>query len=74
MAKSLFIHTTPLPKPLALHLCKGRRPRVGEQLLASRLDGTVRQGEFEVLGEELLDVGAADVFGVVDLDDLEDLL
>ena len=31
------------------------------------------EGELEVLGEELLDVGAADVLGVVDLDDLEDL-
>lgn len=33
----------------------------------------MRQRELEVLGEELLDVGAADVLGVVDLDDLEDL-
>lgn len=73
MAKSLFIHTLLFPEPPALHLCKGRRPRVGEDLLASRLDGTVGQGELEVLGEELLDVGAADALSVVDLDNLEDL-
>lgn len=73
MAKSLFIHTLLFPETPALHLCKGRRPRVGEELLASRLDGTVGQGELEVLGEELLDVGAADALGVVNLDDLEDL-
>lgn len=69
----LFIHTLLLPKPLTSHLCEGRWPRVGEDLLASRLGSAVRQRELEVLGEELLDVGAADVLGVVDLDDLEDL-
>lgn len=74
MAVSLsFIHTLLLPKPLTSHLCEGRRPRVSEDLLASRLGGAVRQRELEVLGEELLDVGAADVLGVVDLDNLEDL-
>ena len=31
------------------------------------------QRELEVLGEELLDVGAADVIGLLYLDDLEDL-
>ena len=55
------------------HLCKGRRARVSVQLLASGLDGTVGQREFEVLGEELLDVGAADAVGLGDLDDLDDL-
>jgi hypothetical protein len=73
MAVSLsFIHILLLPKPLTSHLCEGRWPRVGEDLLASRLGSAVRQRELEVLGEELLDVGAADVLGVVDLDDLED--
>ena len=33
----------------------------------------VRQRELEVLGEELADVRAADVVGLLDLDDLEDL-
>lgn len=31
------------------------------------------QRELEVLGEELLDVGAADGVGLLDLNDLEDL-
>lgn len=31
------------------------------------------QRELEVLGEELLDVGAADVLGLLDLDDLQDV-
>jgi len=33
----------------------------------------VRQRELEVLGEELLDVRAADVVGLGHLDDLQDL-
>tara|TARA_R110002060_G_scaffold51884_3_gene62909 strand:- start:1463 stop:1684 length:222 start_codon:yes stop_codon:yes gene_type:complete len=33
----------------------------------------VRKGEFEVLGEELLDVWALDIIGLLELDDLEDL-
>jgi hypothetical protein len=33
----------------------------------------VGHGELEVLGEELLDVGAADIGGLLDLNDLEDL-
>lgn len=33
----------------------------------------MREGELEVLSEELLDVGAADRLGLLDLDDLEDL-
>jgi hypothetical protein len=35
---------------------------------------TVRKREFEVLGEELLDVWALDVVGLLELDNLEDLL
>lgn len=34
---------------------------------------TVRKGELEALGEELLDVRPPDVGGLLDLDDLEDL-
>ena len=45
----------------------------GEDLLAGGLGDTVGKRELEVLGEELLDVGAADVLGLLDLDDLEDL-
>lgn len=44
-----------------------------EDLLASGLGNTVGEGELEVLGEELLDVGAADVVGLLDLNNLEDL-
>lgn len=31
------------------------------------------EGEFEVLGEQLLDIGPADVVGLFDLDYLQDL-
>ena len=33
----------------------------------------MRQGELEVLGQKLLDVGAADVLGLLNLNDLEDV-
>jgi hypothetical protein len=33
----------------------------------------VREREFEVLGEELLDVGALNVIGLLELNNLEDL-
>ncbi len=33
----------------------------------------MREGEFQVAGDQLLDVRALDVVGVRDLDDLEDL-
>jgi hypothetical protein len=44
-----------------------------KDLLARVLVDTVGKREFEVLGEELLDVGAANVIGLLDLDNLEDL-
>lgn len=44
-----------------------------EDLLAGSLGNAVGKGELEVLAEELLDVGAADVLGLLDLDDLDDL-
>ena len=34
----------------------------------------MRQGEGEVLGGELLDVGALDIVGLLELDDAEDLV
>jgi hypothetical protein len=40
---------------------------------AAALDDTVREGEAQVRGQELLDVGAADVRGLLDLGDAEDL-
>lgn len=50
---------------------EGRWP-VGEEEAAA-LDDAVGKGEAEVGGEELLDVGAADVGGLLDLGDAEDL-
>ena len=56
------------------HLVESRRPVGSEDLLAALLGGVaVGQRELEVLGEELLEVGAADVVGLLDLDDLQDL-
>lgn len=68
----LFILTLHPINPETSHLSKGRGTRVSKQLLA-RVGGTVGQRELEVLGEELLDVGAADAVNVVDLNNLEDL-
>lgn len=34
----------------------------------------MRKGEFEVLGEELLDVWALDVVGLLELNNLQDLV
>ena len=45
----------------------------GEDLLARLLVDAVGERELEVLDEELLDVRAADVGRLLDLDDLEDL-
>lgn len=44
-----------------------------EDLLARLLVDAVGQRELEVLGEELLDVWSAEVIGLLDLNDLEDL-
>jgi len=51
---------------------EGGRANGGEDLLALR-GVAVRQGELEVLGQKLLDVGAADVLGLLNLNDLEDV-
>lgn len=45
----------------------------GKDLLAGLWCCTVGQREFEVLGGELLDVWAAKVVGLLNLNDLEDL-
>ena len=50
-----------------------RRARSAEDLLGADLVNTVRKGEGEVLGDELLDVRALDVVGLLDLDNAEDL-
>lgn len=45
----------------------------GEEICGGSLCDTVRKGEFEVFGEELLDVGALDIIGFLDFHDFEDL-
>lgn len=44
-----------------------------EDLLARLLVDAVGQRELEVLGEELLDVWSAEVIGLLNLNNLEDL-
>lgn len=75
-----FLFSSPL-KPQMQQSTRKRTARLEESgwsggsegLLAGGLGDTVRQRELEVLGEELLDVWAANVVGLLDLDDLEDL-
>ena len=45
----------------------------GEHSFASSLGHTVREREFEVLGEQLLHVWAFNIVRFLDLDDFEDL-
>ena len=52
---------------------ESRGPVCGEDLLAGAPTNAVRERKFQVLGEELLDVWAADVIGLLNLNDLEDL-
>lgn len=54
-----------------VHLCKRARSVGDEQLLGG--GAAVREREFEVLGDQLLDVWSLDVVGVGDFDNLEDL-
>ena len=55
------------------HLSKRGRSMSGEQSLAGGLGHTVRKRKFEVLGEQLFDVRALDIIGLLKLDDFEDL-
>jgi hypothetical protein len=54
------------------HLEEGGRAGGGEDLLALR-GVAVGQRELEVLGQKLLDVGATNVLGLLNLNDLEDV-
>ncbi len=54
-------------------LSKSRRPLRAEDLLCGDLRNTVGQGELQVLGDELLDVGTLDVISLLQLDDTQDL-
>lgn len=56
-----------------MRLVEGVGTGSGEDLLAVLGWCAVRKRKLEVLGEELLDVWAADVVGLLNLDDLEDL-
>jgi hypothetical protein len=45
----------------------------GKELLANCLGDAVRKREFEVLGEELLDIWSLDVVGLLEFNNLENL-
>ena len=56
------------------NLSSERRWSLGaEDLLGRSLGDTVRQGEAQVLGDQLLDVGALDLIGLLQLDNSQDL-
>jgi len=55
----------------SIHLCERRGSLGGVEFL--RLGGAVREREFEVFGDQLLDVWSLDVFWVLELNDLEDV-
>jgi len=68
------------PSPSSIHLpntvmqsIESRRPCRGINLLVSDLGDTVRKRELEVWCEELLDIWATDIGGLLDLANLEDL-
>ena len=52
---------------------KSGRALRAEDLLGADSRDAVGQGESELLGDELLDVGALDVLGLLNLDNAEDL-
>lgn len=54
-------------------LVEGRRSASGIKLLANSLRNTVRKGEFEVLGQELLHVWSLNIIGLLELNNLQDL-
>jgi hypothetical protein len=57
----------------SLDLCEGGWSGGAEDLLVADLGQAMGQGEAEVLGDELSEVGALDVLGLGQLDDTEDL-
>jgi hypothetical protein len=62
----------PSSKPIQFLSESGRSLRA-EQLLSAGLGDAVGERELEVLGNQLLDVGALDVGGLLDLNNTEDL-
>ena len=79
LLKLSMLNGRPVPFSLLLtrhynvSLCKCRRPMSCKDSLVRRFWYTVRQWEFEVLREKLLDVWALDVFSLLNLDDTKDL-
>lgn len=55
------------------HLVESGRSVGGEDLLGGDLGDAVRKRELEVLGEELAEVRALDVGGLLELNDAENL-
>jgi hypothetical protein len=73
--ESHIIPTSHTPLQERRRLEESRWSGSREDLLAAGLlVDTVGERELEALGEELLDVRAADVLGLLNFDDLEDLL
>lgn len=66
-------HKKTQPTQKREHLVKGAGPLGDKHLLCRALRHAVRQRELQVLRDELLDVGAADIGGLLELDDLKDL-
>lgn len=62
----------PSPKPETF-LSEGGRSLRAEHLLAASLGNTVREREAQALLKELLDIGALDVLGLLDLNNTENL-
>lgn len=71
------VHTSNTPRihPMQCsNLIESRRSLGSEDVLVGLRWVAVREREFEVLGEELADVWAADVVELLNFNDLEDLL
>lgn len=66
-----------LPPGLQTHhsqaLCESGGSVRGEELLRGSFGDTMGKRKFEVLGEELFDVWALNIGGLLDFDDFEDL-
>ena len=62
-----------LPRTTTTKLGESRGALGAEDLLAGDLGDTVGERESQVLGQELLDVRALDVVGLLELDNTEDL-
>ena len=69
-------HSIP-PQPInsiTMRSVESGRTLSDKDLSAGCLGNAVRKWEFEVFGEELLNVGALHIFGLLEFDNLEDLI